>query len=143
MKKVNLEILELEQKIAPGVLNASLFGGIDLFNAGSTPVADYSYFDTGWSNTQIGIESYVQNSYDPMDIIQGSGWGQTVSQTESFLDPISVGYTSNWDVTSYYADSAINYLHNQPGYALSQWSVTVYQTESALNFLGSYNSFWY
>lgn len=136
MKKVNLEIIELEQKIAPSILNASLFAGIDAFNSGSSPL---------WNYCETRINTNFDIDYNPMNIIHGggSGWEQTVSQTQSTLNPISVGYASNWQVTSFYADSAINYLHHQPGYFASQWSVTIHQTKSALSFLGNYNSFWY
>ena len=125
----DLEVTELESKIAPYYLS-SLFGG---------------YVDQ-WAVTQYQADSALNylNSYDNS---YGSGyttqWGATQSYAQNAINYLnnSYGYYDQWSYTQDLAYGAINSINNTYGY-YDQWAYTQNYAQSALNYLNGYSFYW-
>lgn len=77
----DFNLKELESKIAPSILTASLFGGVDTFVGNESPLwdntasrmNDYLAGDSQlWENTVSRMEDYLGFNYDPMGIINAN-----------------------------------------------------------------------
>lgn len=135
----NLNVTELEQKIAPmfysSVLLDSLWGGVDSYTVG-----DNSWH---WDYTEGRMESFMGASYDPIGVITGNAggyenyWSCTELRLDSYLgnsyDPMSIiygnigGYVDTWSQTQTYTNNAMDWL----GYG--NWNNTVNSVDQYLN----------
>ena len=121
---INLNVEELEQKIAPmfysSVLMDSLWSNVDSYTVG-----DNSWH---WDYTETRMESFLGASYDPIGAVSGN----------------ATGYASYWPHTQLKLDSYLgttydpmSIIYGNTGSSVNTWSQTQASTSNAFSWLGN------